>query len=109
MAIPNSRHPMHGQHRVSVKATTQFGRRSLQLFTTAVLLLVAVVIAGIAVGQGVLLTLIAVAAVLAALAGSVLAVVAIVRHGERALVVCGGLVLSTVILLVLLHPLFISD
>lgn len=57
----------------------------------------------------VLLTLIAVAAVLAALAGSVLAVAAIVRHGERSLTVYGGLALSILILLLLLHPLFISD
>ena len=100
--MPPQRHP-------AVKATTQSGRRSLQLLAASVLLLAAVVIAGIAVGQGVLLTLIAVAAVLAALVSSVLAVVAIVRHEERALNVYGGLTLSVLVLLLLLHPLFISD
>lgn len=110
MATSSSSHQVPPQrHRLAVKATTQLGWRSLQLFVTSVVLLVAVVIAGLAVGQGVLLTLIAVAAVLAALAGCVLAVVAIVRHGERALTVYGGLAFSVLILLLLLHPLFISD
>jgi hypothetical protein len=108
MATPT--HPVPPQrHRLAISATTQLGTRSLQAFAASVLLLMAVVIAGIAVGQGVLLTLIAVAAVLAALAGSVLAVVAIVRDGERALYVYGGLAISVLILLLLLHPLFISD
>jgi hypothetical protein len=110
MAITGPSHQVPPQrHRLAIKATTQFGRRSLKLFATSVLLLVAVVVAGMAVGQGVLLTLIAVAAVVAALAGSVLAVVAIVRHGERGLNVYGGLALSVFIFLLLLHPFFVSD
>ncbi len=110
MATPSSRHQVPPQRqRLAVKATTPLGIWSLRLFAASVLLLVAVVIVGMAVGQGVLMTLVAIAAVLAALAGSVLAVVAIVRHGERAFNVFAGLMLCVLILLLLLHPLFISD
>ena len=94
---------------VSGMPTTRLGKWSLRSFVASVLFFVAAIVVLNTVGQGLVVTLLGIAAAGGALACSVLAVVAIFRHGERTLNVYGGLALSALFLILLLHSLFISD